>query len=146
MPMSTISRNSALGGAVLAAVILFAGAQSADAATTIDGPIGLGTAASYGALGASELTNTGPTVVTGDIGVSPGSSVTGFTGLPDGSFTGSLHQTDAAAAQAQSDVTTAFDVAAGLTPTTSASASSTGSRSSPVSTPAAHSLSRTTEC
>lgn len=119
MPMSTIYRNSALGGAVLAALILFAGAQSADAATTIDGPVGLGTAASYGALGASELTNTGPTVVTGDIGVSPGSSVTGFTGAPDGTFTGSLHQTDAAAAQAQSDVTTAFNAAAGLTPTTS---------------------------
>jgi len=119
MPMSTIYRNSALGGAVLAALILFAGAQSADAATTIDGPVGLGTAASYGALGASELTNTGPTVVTGDIGVSPGSSVTGFTGAPDGMFTGSLHQTDAAAAQAQSDVTTAFNAAAGLTPTTS---------------------------
>ncbi|MFJ3489704.1 ice-binding family protein [Leifsonia aquatica] len=119
MPMSTIYRNSALGGAVLAALILFAGAQSAGAATTIDGPVGLGTAASYGALGASELTNTGPTVVTGDIGVSPGSSVTGFTGAPDGTFTGSLHQTDAAAAQAQSDVTTAFNAAAGLTPTTS---------------------------
>ncbi|WP_313540442.1 ice-binding family protein [Leifsonia aquatica] len=119
MPMSTIYRNAALGGAVLTALILFAGAQSADAATTIDGPVGLGTAASYGALGASELTNTGPTVVTGDIGVSPGSSVTGFTGAPDGTFTGSLHQTDAAAAQAQSDVTTAFNAAAGLTPTTS---------------------------
>ncbi|OJX75476.1 MAG: hypothetical protein BGO91_19530 [Leifsonia sp. 71-9] len=117
--MSTTYRNAALGGAVLAALILFAGAQSADAATTIDGPVGLGTAASYGALGASALTNTGPTVVTGDIGVSPGSSVTGFTGAPDGTFTGSLHQTDAAAAQAQSDVTTAFNAAAGLTPTTS---------------------------
>lgn len=119
MPMSTTYRNAALGGAVLAALILFAGAQSADAATTIDGPVGLGTAASYGALGASALTNTGPTVVTGDIGVSPGSSVTGFTGAPDGTFTGSLHQTDAAAAQAQSDATTAFNAAAGLTPTTS---------------------------
>jgi hypothetical protein len=117
--MSTTYRNAALGGAVLATLILFAGAQSAGAATTIDGPVGLGTAASYGALGASELTNTGPTVVTGDIGISPGSSVTGFTGAPDGTFTGSLHQTDAAAAQAQSDVTTAFNAAAGLTPTTS---------------------------
>ncbi|MFF1876617.1 ice-binding family protein [Leifsonia sp. NPDC058230] len=112
-------RSTIVTAGLLTAIGLFAGSQSAQAATTIDGPVGLGTAASYGALAASELTNTGPTVVTGDIGVSPGSSVTGFTGAPNGSFTGTLHQTDAAAAQAQSDVTTAFNVAASLTPTTS---------------------------
>lgn len=108
-----------IGAGALSALAVFAAAQSAQAATTIDGPVDLGTAATYGVLGASAVTNTGPTVVTGDVGVSPGSSVTGFTGPPDGSFTGALHQTDAAAAQAQSDVTTAFNVAASLTPTTS---------------------------
>jgi len=108
-----------LGVAVLASAALFVASQGAQAATTIDGPVNLGTAATYGALGASELTNTGPSVVTGDIGVSPGSSVTGFGLPPQGTYTGALHQTDAAAAQAQSDVTTAFNVAASLTPTTS---------------------------
>jgi hypothetical protein len=107
------------GVSLLTAVGLFAGAQGAQGATTLDGPVGLGTAATYGALAASGLTNTGPTVVTGDIGISPGSSVTGFSAPPNGTFTGTLHQTDAAAAQAQSDVTTAFNVAASLTPTTS---------------------------
>jgi hypothetical protein len=119
MARSTLVRSTIVGAGLLTAIGLLAGSPSAQAATTIDGPVGLGTAASYGALAASELTNTGPSVVTGDIGVSPGSSVTGFTGAPNGSFTGTLHQTDAAAAQAQSDVTTAFNVAASLTPTTS---------------------------
>lgn len=119
MSITPYSRFTVGGIALLTAVGLFAAVPPAHAATTIDGPVGLGTAASYGALAASELTNTGPTVVTGDIGVSPESSVTGFSAAPDGTFTGTLHQADAAAAQAQSDVTTAFNVAASLTPTAS---------------------------
>ncbi|QWT22769.1 DUF3494 domain-containing protein [Subtercola sp. PAMC28395] len=98
-------------------MILTAG--PAQAATTLSGPVDLGTAGTYGVLGASAVTNTGPTVVTGDVGVSPGTSITGFSGAPNGTYTGSLHQTDPAAAQAQNDLTTAFNAAAGLTPTTS---------------------------
>lgn len=118
MAKSTHSRLTIVGVAMLTGIGLFAGAQSAQAATTIDGPVNLGTAATYGALAASGLTNTGPTVVNGDIGISPGSSVTGFSAPPNGTFTGTLHQTDAEAAQAQSDLTTAYNVAAGLSPTT----------------------------
>lgn len=118
MAKPTYSRLTIVGVAMLTGIGLFAGAQSAQAATTIDGPIDLGTATSYGALAASGLTNTGPTVVNGDIGISPGTSVTGFSAPPDGTFTGTLHQTDAEAAQAQSDLTTAYNVAAGLSPTT----------------------------
>ena len=66
----------------------------------------LGTAQTYGVLGASTVTNTGPTVINGDLGVSPGSAVTGF---PPGIVTGTVHAADAAALQAQTDATAAYN-------------------------------------
>ena len=73
----------------------------------------LGTAASFGVLGGQGVTNTGPTVVTGSVGVYPGSSITGF---PPGTIvpgSGVLHSADAVALQAQADLTTAYNDAAG---------------------------------
>jgi Ice-binding-like/Putative Ig domain len=72
----------------------------------------LGTAASYGVLAASTVTNTGPTTVIGNVGVSPGTAIVGF---PPGSVTGgTFHSADAVALQAQNDVTTAYNDLAGL--------------------------------
>ncbi len=71
----------------------------------------LGTAQSYAVLGASTVTNTGPSLITGDLGVSPGTAVTGFPpGLVAG---GSIHAADAVALQAQTDATTAYGQLAG---------------------------------
>jgi hypothetical protein len=73
--------------------------------------ISLGTAQNFAVLGGSTVTNTGPSTITGNLGVSPGSAVTGF---PPGIVTGgSIHAADAVAGQAQSDLTTAYNTAAG---------------------------------
>jgi len=75
--------------------------------------VGLGTADSFAVLGGPTVTNTGPTVVNGNLGVSPGNAVVGFTGPPNGTVNGTTHAGDAVAAQAQSDLTTAYNDAAG---------------------------------
>ena len=75
----------------------------------------LGSADSFGVLGGSTVTNTHSTVVNGNVGVSAGSAVTGF---PPGIVNdGTIHNNDAAAAQAQSDATAAYNGLAGMTVT-----------------------------
>jgi type VI secretion system secreted protein VgrG len=105
--------SGATGVFLLAAALLWQ--QSAAFAAT---PVGLGTAASYSVLAGTTVTNTGPTTLQGDVGVSPGSAVTGF---PPGVTTGTIHAADAVALQAQSDVGIAYDNAAGQALTTSVS-------------------------
>ena len=75
----------------------------------------LGTANTYAVLGGSTVTNTGPTLLSGDLGVWPGSAITGFP--PGVVINGTIHAGDAAAQQAQSDVTIAYNILAGETPT-----------------------------
>jgi len=77
----------------------------------------LGTALNFTVLAGSAITNTGPTVITGNLGLDPGtaSSVTGF---PPGSVTGVKHTADAVALQAKNDLVTAYTDAA-TAPTTS---------------------------
>jgi hypothetical protein len=75
----------------------------------------LGTALNFTALAGSTITNTGPTVVSGALGLDPGSAVTGF---PPGRVTGTKHITDAVALQAKRGLVTAYNDAAS-SPTTS---------------------------
>ncbi|MFJ6003748.1 ice-binding family protein [Arthrobacter sp. NPDC092385] len=75
-----------------------------------EAPVGLGTAGSYSVLGGETVTNTGPTRLNANLGVSPGSAVTGF---PPGITTGAINAANAEALQAKSDLTIAYNDAAG---------------------------------
>ena len=79
-------------------------------------PIELGTAAQFAVLADSTVTNTGPTVVTGNLGVSPGTAVIGF---PPGvvNAPSTIHAADDVAQQAKDDLGTAYSAAAGLSST-----------------------------
>ncbi len=67
----------------------------------------LGSAASFVALASSTLTNTGPGVFVGDVGVSPGTSITGF---PPGTVRrGTIYMGGPVAALAQNDATIAYN-------------------------------------
>ena len=95
-----------LGLLILALLAALALASSARA----QAPVFLGAADDFGVLGASTVTNTGLTEVTGDVGVSPGTAVTGF---PPGIVNGTIYSAGAVAAQAQSDLTAAYNDAEG---------------------------------
>src|ERR1700680_3130656 len=66
----------------------------------------LGSAQSFAVLAGSTVTNTGSSVITGDLGVSPGSAVTGFP--PGLVVSGTIHGADAATLAAQNAVATAY--------------------------------------
>ena len=74
--------------------------------------VALGGAGAFAVLAGSTVTGTGATDLTGDLGVSPGSAVTGF---PPGILSGSIHAGDATSATAMSDLTIAYNDAAGRT-------------------------------
>ncbi len=77
--------------------------------------ITLGNAANYGVLAGTAVTNTGLSVITGDVGVAPGTSITGFP--PGVIIQGSLHQNDGPANIAKADALVAYNSLAGMTTT-----------------------------
>ena len=92
-------------------------ANTAKVDTSAGGP-DLASTATFSVLGGTGVTSTGATVVSGDLGVSPSSSVVGF---PPGLVGGSIHAADSAASAAQSDLRAAYNDAAARAPTDSIS-------------------------
>ncbi|HVC68868.1 MAG TPA: ice-binding family protein [Acidimicrobiales bacterium] len=110
--------TAATAVATAVAMVLLGGVLGVPSASAAQPPVGLGTATPFSVLGGQTITNTGPSVISGSLGLSPGnaSSVTGF---PPGLVTnGSQHAADGVALQAQNDLTTAYNSAAGRTPVT----------------------------
>jgi len=83
--------------------VLLAGAAIASAQTAPT----LGAAQSFAVLGSSTVTNTGSTIVTGDLGLSPGTAVTGFP--PGVVVSGSIYAANALSQSAQNALTTAYN-------------------------------------
>ena len=100
-----------LATCTLAAVIVSA-AMGSTATAAIVPTVPLATSANYAVLGGSTVTNTGPSILDNSLGLWPGTSITGF---PPGLVLppGTTDTTNAAAQQAQSDLTAAYVNAAG---------------------------------
>ncbi len=120
-PASNLAANTVYGATITTGAKDLAGNALASnfawsfttAATTAgQAPVVLGSATTFAVLAGSTVTSTGGTAVNGDLGVSPGTAVTGF---PPGLVNGAIHAGDSAAAQAQLDLTTAYNDAAGRT-------------------------------
>lgn len=79
--------------------------SSAEAAVKIN----LNSASTFGILGSTSVTNTGLTIINGDLGLYPGTSITGFN--PPGIVNGNIYQTVPAAQQAQTDALMAYNQA-----------------------------------
>ena len=109
LPPSRRARTSIAALAVLlatAAPLPFVNLAGAEIVPTVN----LATAAEYSVLAGSAVTNTGPSTLGEGLGVSPSASLTGFVPTQVG---GTIHQNDAEAAQAQADLTAAYNDAAG---------------------------------
>ena len=72
------------------------------------GPVSLGSASAFGVLAGESVTNSGATVINADLGIWPGNTLTGAP-----SVTGATHLGDLTAQNAQSDLTVAYNDAAG---------------------------------
>ena len=108
--MKTLKRSALL---VLVALLAACGEQLVEFAD--QAPVALGAADGFAVLAGSTVTNTGLTSVTGDLGVSPGAGPPLVTGFPPGTLNGTQHAGDSTAAQAQANLTTAYNDAAGRT-------------------------------
>ena len=101
-----------LAGNALKSSFVWSLTTSTSASACGQSTVALGSAAGFAVLAGSTVTNTGGSTVTGDLGVSPGTAVTGF---PPGTVVGTIHTADPTAAGAVANLTIAYNDAAGRT-------------------------------
>jgi hypothetical protein len=97
-----LRRRTGLLSLGLLSSLIFASSAVASTAT-----VGLGSATPFSVLGGSTITNTGPTTMFGDLGLYPGTSVTG-----EPHVLGQTYVNDQVAIEAKSSLTTAYNEAA----------------------------------
>ncbi len=114
LPLVLDIRTVALADSTGASVILNTSGLGIPGAVSTAGqaPVILGAAATYAVLAGSTVTSINATTVNGDLGLSPGSAVTGF---PPGTVNGAIHAGDSAAALAKAALTVAYNDAKGRT-------------------------------
>lgn len=103
--MKKFTKHSLVLGLALSSTISLTGLSLFAAGPT---PVNLLSATNFAILAGSTITNIGSSVVNGDMGLSPGSSITGF---PPGILNGTQHINNATVIQAQNDLVTAFNAA-----------------------------------
>jgi hypothetical protein len=113
-----------IGGAVIISLASIIGCDKNDPSsknptvipeqTTVHASVTMAGTSGLAVLAGAAITNTGATNITGDLGLSPGTSIGGF---PPGILTGTQHINDATASQAKLDLTAAYNDAAGRTST-----------------------------
>jgi len=109
----------AAGCTVVGRAFAVAGGLALDSSVVLpEGPVKLATAGAYSVLAGTSVVNSGATTMSGDLGVSPGTVLTGF---PPGTTSGSTHVNDISAQQAQVDLTAAYNDAAARPSTASLS-------------------------
>jgi hypothetical protein len=113
-----------IGGAVIISLASIIGCDKNDPSsknptvipeqTTVHASVTMAGTSGLAVLAGAAITNTGATNITGDLGLSPGTSIGGF---PPGILNGTQHINDATASQAKLDLTAAYNDAAGRTST-----------------------------
>ncbi len=124
-PRSAHLRGRSGGVLAIAFTALAAGLWASPMAGAATTTVNLATASSYAVLAGSTIVNTGASVISGDIGLSPGTAVVGFP--PGVQSSGTTQVADAQAGVAQSDLTAAYVDAASRTPFSTVSSDLGGS-------------------
>jgi hypothetical protein len=119
-----VKTKKLLFGIIIASAVLIAGCKKDKSTpgnpvvipiqTTVQATVALGSLSTFAVLAGSAITNTGATSITGDLGLSPGTSVGGF---PPGILVGTKHVNDVSSTQAKLDLTAAYNDLAGRTAT-----------------------------